>query len=305
MNNEEKNIQLQPVNKILVPIDKLSKDVFRASEQATEREIVEIKNKHSEIITTYDLEFLKGNLNQFDRLIFCAACSEYRAGNEVFSIRRLWQKIGGGCNLPAEMEKRISDSVKKLSCTLIKINMTQINNKYHYSDKSELIFENYLLPCKSTTLKINGKLVDKVFKIIDEPPLLEVATLKKQFTYCSLTLLDVPRLKNTEQTLKIKSFLLEQVIQIIGSHKTRGKRFCGRGKDGKPIYKKITEPLPKIILLEKLFAQCDLSDATKRQKQQARETIAKILDHFKSEGKITAWHFEPKHGKFYSIHFEF
>ncbi len=304
LNNEEKSIQLQPVNKFLVPIDKLSKDVFRATEKSTERAIVEIKNKRLEIITQYDLECLKGDLNQFDRLIFCAAISEYSAGNKVFTVRRLWQKIGGGYNLPDEIEKIISDSVNKLACTRIKINMTQINNKCHYSDKRELIFENYLLPCKVMTLKINGKLVDKVFKITDEPPLLEVATLKKQFTFCNASLLNVPRLKNTVPTLKIKSFLLEQVIQIIGSHKPRGKRFCGRDKNGKPIHKNITEPLPKIILLEKVFAQCDLSDASKWQLQDARATISKVMDHFK-EHIITEWHFEKKNGKFYSIHFDF
>lgn len=294
-------IQLQPADKFLVPIDKLSKDVFRTSVQASERAIVEFKNKKAEIVTEYDLDLLKGNLDQFDRLIFCAAISEYAQGNNVFTLRRLWQKIGGGYNLPNEMKKALADSVEKLACTRIRVDMTQINDKCHYTDERELIFKNYLLPCNSATVKVNGQIVNAGFKIIGTPPMLEVASLKKQFTFCSAALLNVPRLKNTVQTLKIKFFLLERVIQIIGSNKPRGKRFCGRAKDGKPIYKNITDPLPKIILLEKLFAQCDLSDATLRQQQQARETISKVLDHFKAQGLITNWNFEKKKGKSYSI----
>ena len=55
------NVQLFPSDKILVPLDKLANSVFKQkNREATERAIYE--DKRLGIVTTYDLEFLKGFL---------------------------------------------------------------------------------------------------------------------------------------------------------------------------------------------------------------------------------------------------
>ena len=296
------NNQLNPANGLTILIDKLSKDIFDATVKSTERAIIE--DKRLGIVTEFDLEFLKGNLNQFDKLIFFAICSEYSAGNEIFSIRRLWRKIGGSHTLTDEMKKLILDSVERLACTRAKINMTPINDKHHYTDEREMTFNNYLLPCKSVTTRINGQLTEGIFQIIDKPPLLEIAELKKQFATFTSKLLDVPKLRNTELTLKLKSFLFERIIQIVGSYKQRKKHFCGKNKDGKCLFKGVTK-LSKTILFEKIFEQCELSDADRNRKSEYRKTISKIMDHFQKKGLISEWNFEKKDGKFYAILIDF
>ena len=295
------NVQLFPSDKILVPLDKLANSVFKQkNREATERAIYE--DKRLGIVTTYDLEFLKGFLTQLDKLVFCAATSEYLVGNKFFSVRRLWQKIGGSHTMTSKTRKLIADSVERLACTRITLNMTDINEQRHYKDDRQVIRKNYLLPCKVVETKINGQTSDLTFYISDIPPLLEVTEMKKQFTTQPSSLLDVPKLKSTALTLSLKFYLLERITAILGSHKPHKKHFCGKGKDGKLAFKSATK-LQKIILLDALFEQCGLSDAVKWQKQEARNVIKKTLDHFQAQHLISEWHFEKKNGAFYSIHF--
>lgn len=304
--NEEKNIQLQPVNKMLVPIDKISPGLFGLTDLKLKK-VEGKKNQYtfsdSGVNVPIYLEPPSGEkLETSDFAIFCAACSEYAAGNPVFTIRRLWRKIGGSHTLTTEMKKFISDSVEKLQYTKFSADLSKINEKFKYEGAK--FFKSYLLPIKSIETRVNGKISDAVFRIIDTPPLLEIAQTRKQFTEYDYSLLDVPSFRTTETTLNIKFYLFYRVNTIIGSHNPHNKHFCGKGKDGKLKFR-TAKKLTPIISLDTLYEKCGLSDATLRQQQQARATISRIMEHFKAQGLITDWHFEKKHAKMHSIHFEF
>ena len=299
---EEKKLRLNSNSDLTILLDKVFKNVFNPSKNKKIRYVFE--DDKSDVKTVVTFETLKDRLNQFDKCIFSIALSEQRAGNNFFSIRRLWQKIGGSHTLTAAMRKTVSDSVERLSCTRLTIDMSEVNSKNHYSDKEKVIFKNYLLPCKSVEFEINGQIFEGAYQFLDTSPLLEVAELKKQITKQPLELLNVPKLHNSELIIKLKFFLLERITAIIGSHKNHKPHIVGRKKDGKPIYKR-AKKLQKIITFEDIFDQCELSDATKRQKQQTRETIKKVLEHFKDKKFISEWHFEKKNGVYYSIHFAF
>ena len=150
--------------------------------------------------------------------------------------------------------------------------------------------------------QINGQTVAGAFKILDNSPLWQVSKLKKQFTEQPTELMAVPTLHNTALVLKLKFYLLERITAIIGSHEKHKPHIVGRKRGGEPKYKS-AKKLHQIMTFADIFEQCDLSDATGRQRQQARETIAKILDHFKACKLIAEWHFEKEHGAYYSIHF--
>ena len=306
MSDGKQNIQLQPVNKILVPIDKLSPGLFGV-EDLKLKKIDDKKNQYtftdSGVNVPIYLEPPSGEkLETSDFAIFCAACSEYASGNPVFTIRRLWRKIGGSHTLTTEMKKFISDSVEKLAFTKFSADLSKINEKFKY--EGEKFFKSYLLPIKSIETRINGKISDEVFQIIDTPPLLKIAQNRKQFTEYDYRLLDVPTLRTTSTTLNIKFYLFYRVITIVGSHNPHNKHFCGKGKDGK-IKHRSAKKLPPIIALNTLYEKCGLSDADRGKKRDARTVISKVMEHFKREGKITDWHFETKNGKNHSIHFEF
>ena len=299
------NVQLKPIKSLLIPIDLLSETLFDVSKTKNQQDKI-IEDKRLDIETPYYFEPLKGNLNQLDKLVFYAACSDFCAGNKVFTLRRLYQLIGGNNtnnSLTDNTKKMLTDSVERLACTRFVANMTQINERFHYSEDEKLLFKNYLLPCKSSILSVNGQISDAAFEIIDTPPLWNVAESKQQIISCDLNLLRIPKFRNTEQNIKIKSYLLERVLTIIGSHKKHKAHIIGKNKDGKPIFKRSSK-LRKVILLDSLFTQCELTDATKRQRQEFRIAISKILNFFQAKGVISEWHFEKKDGKFHSISFD-
>lgn len=297
------SLQLKPNEKIIIPLDKVFRNVFNPSKTAKVRHIIE--DKLSGVKTVITFESFKGSLNQFDKLIFCAAVSEWRAGNEIFTVRRLWQKIGGSHYLNDEMRMQITDSVEKLACTRVTIDMTEINDKLHYSEESSgAVFKNYLLPCILAEKKINGQVVASAFKLLDESPLFTATRIKKQFTEHALELLDMPNLRNTESVLKLKFYLLERVTAIIGSHRKHKAHIVGKTSDGKPRFKRATK-LQKIITFEDIFEQCELSGAEKNRKAEYRKVIEKILDHLKDKGLISEWTFTKQGGKFHSINFDF
>ena len=304
--NEEKNIQLQPVNKMLVPIDKISPGLFGLTDLKLKK-VEGKKNQYtfsdSGVNVPIYLEPPSGEkLETSDFAIFCAACSEYAAGNSIFTIRRLWRKIGGSHTLTAEMKKFISDSVEKLQYTKFSADLSKINEKFKC--EGEKFFKSYLLPIKSIETRVNGKTSDAVFQIIDTPPLLEIAQNRKQCTEYDYRLLDVPSLRTTETTLNIKFYLFYRVNTIIGSHNPHNKHFCGKGKDGKLKFR-TAKKLTPIISLDTLYEKCGLSEADKGKKRDARTVISKVMNHFKAQGLITDWHFEKKYAKMHSIHFEF
>ena len=304
MHDDENNkiIKFNQNDDLTILLDKLFKEVFNPTQNAKKLRIREGKSK-TEPYTDITFENFHGSLNKFDEFIFCLAISEQRAGNNVFTIRRLWQKAGGSHSLTADMKESISNSLKKLRCTLVNINMTSVNQKYHYTDKQEVTFSNYLLPCKTVKVKINGQLVDEAFQFLDTSPLFQVAELKGQFTEQPFELLDVPKLKNTEVTMKLKFYLFERITAILGSHKKHKSHIVGKKKSGGFIFKK-PKILRKIITFDDIFHQCELADAPKNRKSEYREVIKKILEHFKAEKFISEWHFEKKNGAFYSIHFK-
>ena len=300
--NQNKIVKLNQSDDLTILLDKLFKNVFNPEKNAKKRKVWEDENKTAPY-TEITFETFHGSLNQFDKLIFCVAVSEQRAGNNFFTLRRIWQKLGGSHFLTDEMKNLLADSIKKLRCTLVNINLTQVNKKFHYTDKTEVTFSNYLLPCKTIKATINGQLVDEAFQFLDTSPLFQVAELKGQFTEQPFEFLDVPKLRNTELVMKLKFYLLERIATILGSHKKHKAHVVGKQKGGGLLYKK-PKILRKIIKFDGIFQQCELSNATKRQQQQARETISKILEYFKKQGFISEWYFEKKNGSFYSIHFK-
>ena len=303
--NENKNIQLNSASNFLILLDKLSDGLF-GLENLNEKKLSENHYSYREdrgIETNFFLSS-PSQLNIFDFGVLCAAISEFAAGNEVFTIRRLWRKIGGGYNLPSEMNQLISDSVEKLALTRFSADLTNVNQKFKYSDVDEIVIKKYLLPVNAIETKINGQVSDSVFRIIDTPPLLEIAELKSQLVSYDSSLLDVPHLRNTLQTIIMKIYLFYRVISIVGSHKQHKKHFCGKDKDGKLKFKTANK-LDGKILFSTLFEKCGLSDATKRQQQQARETITKILNHFQSKKLIKNWRFEKANGAFRAIEINF
>lgn len=300
-------IQIYPPKKLVIAIDKLKKVIYDATDDSTARDILE--DKKSKTVTPLDIKFsaeFKGeNLTGFDELVFDICVSAQVEGNEFTTLGIIHRAMGGSKSnfYPAEKEK-ILRSIEKLSTTRIKFDCTDTFKKFKYNDGNAYEYNGYLLPAEYVKFLVNGQADSAVIHFMRKTPLLDVAEIKGQLVTCDIALLDVPNIKNTELVLTIKGYLLRRVLQIVGSYGNHKKHFRGKSKDGKNIYRKARE-LEKTIVLDTLFAQCGLSDADNGKKRDARNTIEKIMNHFKAEKLISDWHFEKERGKFRAIKIEF
>lgn len=307
MEQEKANakIQLKSIQEIIVLIDKLSTLIFDDETNCNESLTAVIENRHSDIKTPVTLNLLKdsnGNdipLNQLDKLILTAAISEQAAGNDVVTFGRLFHTIGGKrLDKAKNIQAAIDDSISKLRRTEIIADVTALTNKYkRYAAtldaapnvEGKIILKGALLPSETITANINGKVTDGAIHFSVKPVLFKIAEMKNQLVHCSPKLLAAP-IRTTEQTLKLKNYLLERVLKIKGSHDRKSN--------------KRVRKLNKSILFDTICRQCELNTADKWQMQDLRKCVAQNLDHFKEQGLIKSYEFTKKSRKFYSIEIE-
>ena len=292
--------KLKKIKEFVIPIDKLSSVIFD-----TEKEGIEgiVENRHLDILTPFSLNLLKDNngndipLDPFDKLIVSAAISEQLAGNHTISFSRLFHDIGGGDKLihAPIIFSILVDRISKLRRTEISVDLTELLAKFqNYAETlgvnpnrdGKIILSGAILPSETISAVINGKTIDAAIHFLSSPFIFIIANMKNQISRFNPNLLDVP-IKTTEQTLKLKSYLLERILKIKGSlDPKRSKR---------------VKKLNNSILFDTLYRQCGLADSTKRQKQEIRNTISQILDYFVSQNFIKNYEFFRQDATFYSI----
>lgn len=302
-NQNSNKIQLKKCNEMLILLDKLSNCVFNAKIGGIG---AIIENRRLGIETPVKINFLKddnGNnvsIDPFDKLIFSGAVSEIASGNTTVSLSRLFHTVGGGrdlCDAP-NIKNAIEQSLSKLRRTEIIVDVTALTEKFkQYAEqldavpnsKGQIILKGALLPSETICAVVNGKVTDGAVVLLGSPVLLRIAEMKGQITRCNLNLLAVP-VRATEQTLKLRYYLLEHILKIKGSHDpNRSKR---------------VRKLNTSILFDTIFSYCGLPD-TKWQKQDFRKAISCILDHFASENFISGYEFVKRENKFHSISITF
>lgn len=301
-NQNTNKIQLKKCNEILILLDKLSNCVFNAEIGGIS---AIIENRRLGIETPVKINFLKddkGNnvsIDPFDKLIFSGAVSEIASGNTTVSLSRLFHTIGGGrLDKALNIKAAIEESLSKLRRTEIIVDVTALTEKFkQYAEqldavpnaKGQIILKGALLPSETICAVVNGKVTDGAVILLGDPVLLRIAEMKGQITRCSPNLLAAP-VRATEQTLKLRYYLLEHILKIKGSHDpNRSMR---------------VRKLNTSILFDTIFRHCGLQD-TKWQKQDFRKAISCILDHFVSENFISSYEFVKRENKFYSISITF
>ena len=302
-NSETQKIQVNPTTNLVRPIDKLSKAILRSDLSKNPRRNI-IECKRPRIITPLKIEIKKVSeefqLSAFDVEVFQACVTHQAAGNEYATISTLYHIMGGGHILTAETKRRIHESLTKLSFIRLDFDMSEVCELYGYNDGAGFRYSGSVLPFESIRAEVNGQIVEGAIHFLAVSPLLKVAQIKSQFVTANQRLLDVPYLKNTENIVGLKGYLLERILQIKGSYGRKPKT-VHNGK--KKIVNKV-KPLQKIILFDTLQSDLKLQNLTKSQWQDLRQAVTKILKHFKSENLIATFELKKVGKKFYSIAFD-
>lgn len=282
------------MKKFIVPCDKLSSHPFDypTDEYATiitngeECECVEgTDKKGNEIVTPYWLslvgEYLDTKpLTPFHREVLFTAISAYEQGYRVLTFKSTLNALtcSDKTRVRPEQYAAIKGAIDKLAFTRITVDLAPLlkaypNYKKRYTGKAELV--STLLPARYIEAEINGQKTLAV-ELLGESPLMTIAKIKKQVLTYDATPLAVPNQHQTENVMTIDNYLLRRVHLI----------------------KRGVNPS---ILLETIYRNCGLADATRWQKQDARKIIADTLNHFKSESVIKNFEFEQQNGTYRNI----
>lgn len=294
------NVQIFPSHKRVEANDKLTEKVFSLLAETyydmvtcgAGFNLVEMKNHqmYGEISTPFWIELINGYtddtpLDQFDRAVLSACISEWAAKNRYTTpsiiYRHLTGKVGSDAEPKPDLRIAILKSIDKLMSTRIKIDMTDVCEKLGYNEGKPIKITSTILPCAyAEGVMINGHSAT-VIKIFDEPPLFTVAFKKKQVLEYRETLLNVPKQRNTIDSIAVKNYVMQRIQEIIKHN------------------------LTPVITFDDVFKKSRIKITHNETKRRVRKIIVELMEHLKSCGEITSFTVNKVQNKFHSITFSF
>ena len=286
----QENISL---DKIVSCNDKLTKTVFSLSadeyfdvlKNGRSVAVTETILRGKKIQTHFNLNgggiaTFKCPLNEYDRAIF-DVCNSAQAANFIGITRdSLFRALVGGKNrntrpTPSQAVA-IFESLKRLM-TVVEIDFSLTRDKMpKYKDIPDKIISP-ILPCRILhNVLFNGNRTTLI-RFTDESPLMKIARVKKQIITFPVSLRDVTNQNNTPLVIMIKSYVIRRVFEIVAHNMT------------------------PTITFDDLFKHCELIDATRKQKQDARKIVISVMENLKSEGVIKSFTLTKKGDSYYSV----
>lgn len=267
---EARRATITKTDKIDYPLDKINSHVWNLLEEDTAGQIqfdLSKRGSKQEVPVYYAINFddldkditITKRLLPFDKRVYIAVAALFNAGNNVITLRQIYNHMGytgrAGGN---DLEKINRSIVKMLSAQIY------INNEAEaaaYKNYSKIVYRGSLLPLETGEVyNVQGALTDAAIHIFREPPLVSFARQRKQITTVDIKLLQSPASK-TDANLQIDDYLLERI--------SRAKH--GKGHNCR-------------ILFKTLYARAGVG--TKKQKQRAPKKICGYLDYYKQCGFI-------------------
>lgn len=289
-----KKFQIQRrLTKMIAPCDKLSSHPFDypADEYATiindheECGCIEgVDKKNNEVCTPYWLSLVDDYLDTkpltpFHREVLFGSISAYEQGYRVLAYSITLNTLTGGKNeFHIKQFEALKTAFEKLMYTGIKVDLAPLLNAYPNYRKRHVgkaILQGLLLPAKIIDAEINGQRTLAI-ELLGESPLMTIAKLKKQLITYDLAPLAVPNQRQTPTVITLDNYLLRRIHLI----------------------KRGVNPS---IMLETIYKNCGLENATRKQKFDARKVINETLNHFKSEGVIENFTWVKENGSYRSI----
>lgn len=292
-------IQSRP-KKITTPNDKLTRTLFNLPvEEFTDMIFNGVgncvtenpKSRTSKVKTKFRLENvgtceLSEPLNEFDRAILDVCVSAQQAGASVITADIIWRMMAGdksrNTKVRPSQKAAVLASVERLMSLRITVDFSQACAKMKRYSRAGKRLVSTILPCKYVDgVTVNGQPDCAVIYFFDESPLLTIARAKSQLLTYDVSLLDVPNQNNTTPGVRLKSYLVRRVHEII-AHK-----------------------MTPTITFADVFKKCGLVDANNDKKHKARKFIRDVFEHLKTEGKIRDFELEKIDGIYRAVKFNY
>lgn len=226
---------------------------------------------------------LKRPFNEYDRAVFDICNSAREEGFFGLTRDSLFRALIGGKTNQYPRPNQATAIVESLErlMTIIKIDFSQTREKIpkYKSVPAQIISP--ILPCIIlNNVLVNGQRTSLI-KFTDESPLITIARAKKQIITSPISLRDITNQNNTPLVIMIKSYVIRRVLEIILHNMT-----------------------PSITFAD-VFKHCDLPNATRKQRQDARKIVLELMENLKSKGIIKSFEFTKKDGSYYGISLTF
>lgn len=297
----KKQIQTR-MKKLIVPIDKLSNDLFKLPAEFYARilngESMKIKERFKdngkEVFTEYWLKLAGGFLDKsplepFHREVLFAFLSAYEQDYDTVTFKMTFNTLTGTdkSHMCKNQFEALNEAVKKLQSIRITIDATTLfeaepKYKARYG-KGSAKLTGYLLPCEIVEAEINGREKTLAVKLLGESPLMRLAKAKAQIVSYDNAPLAIFKQFNTPLVMTIKNWLLRRIHTTKSERRKRG--------------------LNPSILFSTLYAECGIKDKP-LEKKRSRERIFEILDAFKIKGVIAGYSVEREGNNYRSIRLE-
>lgn len=175
------------------------------------------KDKHSiSSVVTMDfpaaIQVEGGYLTSYDKAILNGVSSLLLAGTSYFTIPMLYHAMTGIENpsMNATATENLRSRLEYMRRTMIRIDCTdEAAAHFLQDDVQKFIISQYLLPMGRIEAVLNGREVEAYY-LIDNPPLYQYASSKRQLSLVDLSLLNAP-LNNNASTIVLKNYILSRI----------------------------------------------------------------------------------------------
>lgn len=281
------------LDKLIIPDDKLTKFLMTM----TPDELVDTlngewlnaieKNKgeaaEKQVRTKFKLDHVEGYSDMtptgyFDWLCLSVCATAYKDGWQGLTIRQIYQALTHAKNWHRAytIEKAVVASIERMMKTQITVDLSDTAKKMSGYKFKRLSITAPILPCRVEDWEVNGQRATFV-NFVDESPLMEVATAKRQLLTIGTRLLDIACLRNSElSTIERKWYVILRACRIL--QRPKGK-------------------LNDTITFADLYAFANVTDAPTWKQKRIRDEFIGVLEKLKQGGNMT--YKIIMHGKFY------
>ena len=226
-------------------------------------------------ISDEELAAIKKPLDQFDRAVMASIISELKAGNGAMSIGAIYRDISGKSTddsrnkLTDKQTAEILVAIHKLRAVRITTDTKSESEQLGYEEGGVKFDNKPLINVKIVEEKFRGQQT-KIVKMLDIPPLLDVAEYKNQVLEVGRKIFDIGRTINNRDIVSVKFYTICRAVEILGA----------KGK------------LTSTITLEDIWDKCNLTDASRDKKRNMRNAISAVMENLIAAKEISSYKWE-------------
>lgn len=217
-------------------------------------------------------------INHFDKRVMSACGTAFSSGYPIISATGIYYAMGGTGRPGEKHLKKINDSLTKLDMAKVFLDNREEAELYNYPHFVSK--EDRLLHMKRVSKVVNGKRVDSIIQILEEPVLMTFARQRKQISTIPIEVLQSPVTK-TDNHMKIEDYLLIRIVRqknVIKKLQDQQKSKYTQNRQ-----KQIREAQKLTILLKTFYEHTGYSKKDTTAKKRARDTATDYLNHYQSE----------------------